>query len=285
MRGGGLGVGRAGAERPDPRWLAWRAECAFIEGRDEAGGAYYERAIGLAERDTTGALWAQVASIARPEERAAYVALPPSGRSQFYRAFWAHRDPNVRTPENERIAEHFRRRAEARERYRLRHPLSLYHYSSGYRNLVSRVSSAERDHYVAAQLARGSQIAEALSSSAGLTGGERLIAAVRRDRPVPELERLLELEASFDEPDLVGISPEILPLGRNLPEMIDDRGLVFIRHGPPERIDYRTLDAEEWAYRSKPPLKLRFARGWHPPGSTAARHDLPPDDGLSGPVG
>ncbi len=252
-------------ELTDPRWPAWRAECAFIRGRDEEGAEHYERAIALADRDATDALWAQVASLARPHERAAYAALPAAARPRFYRAFWAPRDPNVRTPGNERVAEHFRRRTEARDRFRLLHPLSLYHYSLEYRDFVSRVSSAERERFVAAQLERGTQIVEALSSSAALTPGERALTALRPDRPGPELRRLLALDAGFKKPDLTGISPEILPLGRNLPDMVDDRGLVFIRHGPPDRIDFRSLDAEEWAYVADPPLKLRFDTGWYPP--------------------
>lgn len=257
----------AGLEREliDPRWPAWRAECAFIEGREEEGWAHYERAIALADQDTTGALWSQIASIARPEERAAYAALPAAARAEFYRAFWAPRDPNVRTDGNERVGEHFRRRAEARDRFRLLHPLSMYHYHAEYRDWISRTSSSERQRYVAAQVERGTQIAEALRSSPGLTAGERLLAAVHREDPGPELQRLLDLDAGFKKPDLTGISPDILPLGRNLPEMIDDRGLVFIRHGPPERIEFRTLDVEEWAYDSGARLRLRFDRGWYPP--------------------
>lgn len=242
-----------------------------MRGRDAEGWGHYERAIALADRDTTHAMWAQVASIARPDERAAYIALPASARARFYRAFWAPRDPNVRTPENERVAEHFQRRAEARDRFRLLHPLSYYHYSLEYRDFVSRTSSAERERYVAGQLERGRRIAEALSSSRALTSGERLLTSVRSDRPSPELQRLLALAASFKKPDLTGMSLEILPLGRNLPDMIDDRGLVYIRHGPPDRIDfggpgrwrdatYLSFDVEEWTYGADPSLTLRFAR-------------------------
>ncbi len=249
----------------DPRWPAWRAECAFLSGHDGQGAAHYERAMARAADDTIGALWAQVASIARPDERATYQLLSPEARPEFYRAFWRVRDPNVRTAVNERMGEHFRRRAEARDRFRLLHPLSLYHYSHEYRFMVSRVSSAERERYAAAQLERGAQIAEALSQSGPLAASERLLAALRGDTLDPELERLLELDVGFREPDLTGISPDILPLGRNLPDMIDDRGLAFIRHGPPERFDFKTLDVEQWAYESTPPLRLRFDKSWNYP--------------------
>jgi tetratricopeptide (TPR) repeat protein len=236
-------------EALDVRWPAWRAECAYARGRDEEAWAHYQEALALASHDTANVLWAQIASIARPDERAAFAALEAGTRERFYQAFWSPRDPNVRTPANERIGEHFRRRAEARNRFPLLHPLSLYHHSREYRNLVSRVSSAELEDYVAAQLERGTRIAEALSS------------IELRDVVRPPLEALIDQKAGFSTPDLEGVSPEILPLGRNLPEMIDDRGLVFVRHGPPARYDFRTIDAEEWAYDSEPALRLRFHRG------------------------
>ncbi|UCF18526.1 MAG: GWxTD domain-containing protein [Gemmatimonadota bacterium] len=258
-------LARLESEFADPRWPAWRAECAFIQERDAEGWEHYGRALEIAALDTAGVLWAQVTSIARPDERATYVALPAAARGDFFRAFWAPRDPNVRTPENERVGEHFRRRAEARDRYRILHPLSLYHYSLEYRDRISNTSGKERQAYVAAQLERGRNIVEALTATPGLTAGERMVTAFQPDRPSPELERLMDLDVGFKKPDREGISPDILPLGRNLADMVDDRGMIFIRHGPPDRIDFRTLDAEEWAYEGGPPLRLRFDTGWYPP--------------------
>ena len=124
-------------ETPDPRWPAWRADCAFQQREDERGLQLYTEALAAAAADSTDALWAQVAAIARPAERERYRALPPEGRPAFYRAFWAYRDPNLFTPQNERIGEHFRRRAEARRRFHLREPLALYHHSATYRRNVS----------------------------------------------------------------------------------------------------------------------------------------------------
>ncbi len=252
-------------EVSDPRWPAWRAECAFIEGRDDEGQGHYERALELAAADSGGVLWAQLAAIARPDERAAYAALEQAARGDFYRLFWAPRDPNVRTAANERIGEHFRRRAEARDRYRLLHPLSMYHYSQEYRDFVSKISSDERRRYVAAQLERGTRIAQAVAATPGLTSGERVLSAESPGQPSADLQRLIDLDIGFQEPDFEGISPDILPLGRNLPDMVDDRGLVYIRYGPPERVDFNTLDVEEWTYQSGLPLQLRFDTGWYPP--------------------
>jgi tetratricopeptide (TPR) repeat protein len=248
-------------EALDARWPAWRAECAYVAGRDEEGWAHYQRALALADRDTAGALWAQVASITRPDERAAFAILESEARQAFFQAFWAPRDPNVRTPENERIGEHFRRRAEARDRFRLQHPLSLFHYSREYRNQISRVSSAERERYVADQLGKGSRIAEALGSLRIRTAADPAMVAPEPGSAGPALEWPLDAEIGFSKPDFQAISPQITPLGYNLPDMISDRGLVFIRHGEPHRYDFLTLDAEEWAYESDPPLRLRFSGG------------------------
>src|SRR5690606_9284706 len=89
-------------EAPDPRWPAWRADCAFQQLDDDRGLQLYAEALAASAADSTDALWAQVAAIARPAERERYLALPPGERPAFYRAFWAYRDPNLFTPQNER---------------------------------------------------------------------------------------------------------------------------------------------------------------------------------------
>jgi hypothetical protein len=141
----------------------------------------------------------------------------------------------------------------------------MFNYSQEYRDFVSKVSSEERRRYVAAQVERGTRIAKAIAATPGLTSGERALTAENPDQPSAELQRLLSLDIGFKQPDFEGISPDILPLGRNLPDMVDDRGLVFIRYGPPERVDFYTLDVEEWTYESGVPLRLRFDTGWYPP--------------------
>lgn len=131
-------------ERPDPRWAAWRADCAFQQGEDERGLRLYAEAMAAAAADSTGALWAQVEAIARPAERERYRSAAPWDLPAFFEAFWAHRDPDLFTAVNERIGEHFRRRAEARRRFRLRQPLALYHHSATYRRNVSALGAGAR---------------------------------------------------------------------------------------------------------------------------------------------
>lgn len=124
-------------ELPDPRWAAWRADCAFQQGEDDRGLRLYAEAVAAAAADSSGALWAQVEEIARPAERERYRSAKPDELPAFFEAFWAYRDPDLFTAANERIAEHFRRRAQARERFHLRQPLALYHHSARYRRNVS----------------------------------------------------------------------------------------------------------------------------------------------------
>src|SRR6266849_10179874 len=94
-----------------------RAEAAFDAGRDDRGDAWYDSALAAADADSTGALWSQVWMIASPRETARQESLIPGERRSFFMDFWSRRDPNLVTPENERIAEHFRRLAQARRMF------------------------------------------------------------------------------------------------------------------------------------------------------------------------
>lgn len=105
-----------------------RAEAAFQAGRVEAGYAWHDSALARADADSSGALWDEAWLIASPEEKTEHAATPPGERRRFFERFWQRRDPNLVTPENERIREHYARTAEARRMYRLLHPQrSLYH--------------------------------------------------------------------------------------------------------------------------------------------------------------
>lgn len=238
---------RAGA---DPRWSQWRAEIAFLQGRDSAGLFRYAEATELSAWDSTDEIWRAVAGIATPEERARYVQVCPSARPTFYRGFWDHRDPNLLTPENERIAEHFRRRAEARRMFGLKHPLSKFHYSPAYRDLVSFVSMKERKEDLTALILRGDEQADAIARAAGLAPAERV------DTGEAVLTRLAAVSRA--EADIRRLGPEVLPLGVNLVDRVDDRGLAFIRHGRPSRRQAYVGGEELWTYDTPPHMVLRF---------------------------
>jgi hypothetical protein len=121
---------------------ALRAEASFVAGRDSAGHAWYDSALAIAGSDSTGVLWDQAWLIASPEESARYAATSTADQRAFFDAFWGRREPNLLTRENERIAEHYRRRAEARRRYRLLHPQRMVYRSETARALAA-VSAQE----------------------------------------------------------------------------------------------------------------------------------------------
>ncbi|MDP3911320.1 MAG: GWxTD domain-containing protein [Gemmatimonadales bacterium] len=113
---------------PTSRACLLRGTAAFLDGRIAAGYAWHDSAITLAGADSSEALWKEAWVIASPEEADAYTMLLAEDRPAFFRRFWQRRDPNLLTPENERVWEHATRVAESRAQYRLLHPQrSIYH--------------------------------------------------------------------------------------------------------------------------------------------------------------
>lgn len=223
---------RRGLSLPD---YLLRAEASFLAHSDSAGYRWHTLALAHADADSTGALWERVWMIANPAEAAEHTATPPGERSRFFERFWARRDPNLLTPANERVAEHFRRFAYARRHYRLLHPLNLYHRSAVYRTLVL---SYERTFT--------EQIA--LHPAEPYAGADN-------DRMHAPGEGTASALAGFDA-----------------------RGLIYVRHGPPEerlrgaidptnRFERRgnALDVEGWVYKTPDgALTIGFKRGTSP---------------------
>src|SRR5439155_1024771 len=65
-----------------PAWLV-RAEASFQTGRDSAGYAWYDSALGHADLDSSGALWANARLIATPDEAARFAATGPGDARRF----------------------------------------------------------------------------------------------------------------------------------------------------------------------------------------------------------
>ena len=230
---------RGGGAPHVPAYLL-RAEASFNAGRDSAGYAWYDSALAYADLDSTGAMWDVVWMIASPAEVRAHDALPPGERRRFFERFWATRDPNLLTPGNERIAEHFRRFAYARRYFRLLHPLNLYQRSLRYRALIA---ATQRDFLEA----RAKQQADPYPGAES----DRLLAASRH---LPDV-RPGEATSSA----LAGL---------------DARGLIYLRHGPPDALlrgyldplnqvgpAERPLDVEGWLYHtSQGTLSIGFRR-------------------------
>jgi len=206
-----------------------RAEAAFLAGQDSAGYRWYDSALVHADLDSTGAMWDRVWMIASPDEVAAQDAATPGERRLFFERFWAKRDPNLVTARNERIAEHFRRFAYARRYFRLLHPLNLFHRSPRYRAVIM---SFQRDFL--------HRLAQQDSSSYPGAEGDRLLAASRQLPDVPAGEATSSALAGLDA-----------------------RGLIYIRHGPPDQVlrgyfdplnpigpPRSALDVEGWLYHT-----------------------------------
>jgi hypothetical protein len=218
-----------------------RAEANFQTGRDSLGYAWYDSALTHADVDSTGAMWDAVWMIATPREMRAQDSTPPGARRQFFERFWATRDPNLLTPGNERIAEHFRRFVYARRFFRLLHPMNLYHRSPRYRAVVE---SFQRDFL--------QQLAQQDSEPYPGFEGDRLLAASRQLPGIPAGDATSFALAGFDA-----------------------RGLIYLRHGPPDQLlrgfldplrplgrGGNSLDVEGWLYHTpQGTLTIGFRRG------------------------
>lgn len=229
----------ADLERRDPgdvRPLALHARALFELGRDEEGAAVYRRALALASRDTAQVLWLQLRGTASPAERQAWAGTPPEGREAFLRLFWTRREPDLFTPGNERIGEHFRRFVDARRNFRLLHPNSRYHRSAIHRTLAGGVNPVRNPEL--AMMARRAQD--------NWCGGMQYDSLTR-----------LQYEQ--------GLSPRVdsgsAPGSVQLEDGLDDRGRVWLRHGEPTmRVTYG-LDGETWCYmRADGVLRVTFMR-------------------------
>jgi hypothetical protein len=220
------------SRRPgDPAPRALLAQVLYETGRDAEAASVYAAALAAAAQDTAAVLWRQLRSIASPRERGTWERTAPAGRTAFLRVFWASRDPDLRTPLNERPGEHFRRMREARRLFALLHPNSLFHHSRLWRVLAGGSGSPPAPWYdsLADHLRR--------ESAAG-------------NRPAPG----------------AGVAPEEPDETPNLEDGLDDRGRIFVRHGPPDERSVWNLDAETWRYHlPEGVFQVSFARrtgGW-----------------------
>jgi hypothetical protein len=213
--------------------LQLRAAAAFDAHHDSAGYAWYDSALALADLDSTGVLWAQVWMIASPAEIEQERSTPPGERRQFFQRFWEHRDPNLVTPYNERIAEHFRRLDYVRHAFHLLHPFTLYNFSPARRAVVT---SFERDN-----------LSDMANSLEGLFS------------PLSTAKLLAEHRVG---PDVRDVNDSV---GRRTIQSLanlDARGLLWIRYGRPDvrlsgvpdpcrPTDPRPgLDLEGWLYNT-----------------------------------
>jgi len=285
----------------NPAWLALRAQSALEAGDTVVGIAAYQRALMHAETDSGGVLWRQVVGIATTGEvRARGVGVPASQRGAWLASFWARRNPNLFSGANRRIAEHFARFRYARKNFPLLHSLVSYHRSALARTLNLEPSEGERTFYqrcevyqalapssgLDVQLPGVSMARDRQQSSIGilsqLTPGEKESAqraarlAVLGGRVLPQA-----LSEAMSEPfgfaptvfaplglDLRRVDSLAARVGYNLATGLDDRGIMYLRFGPPEKRSLggdnmmdpqcNSTEVERWRYAQWG--EVRFAK-------------------------
>ena len=288
--------------RPD--WLALRAQSAFESGDTAGGGAYYQRALAQAGADSTAFLWQQVIGIATPAELLTWPAVPLPSRGAWLESFWARRNPNLFAGVNARVAEHFTRLRYARKNFPLLHPLVSYHRSVLARALNVEPSIGERSfnmrcevykelppsYGLNVQLPGVSSREEVARTSMGglshLTPGEKgdVQSATMTAMKVgagyipPYLRRVIAAEglaAAFAPTiyvalgmDLREVDSTAARVGYNLATGLDDRGLMYLRFGPPGKLvlggdnssdpQCSTNELERWRYADWG--EVRFSR-------------------------
>lgn len=238
QRADSLLTAAAARRPPDPAAYLLRAEADFLAGRTAAGYAWHDSAVARADADSTGALWNDTWMIAAPDEIARHATTVPGERRRFFEWFWSRRDPNLVTPENERLPEHYRRLAYARRYFRLLHPQNAYFRSAEVRAL-------------------------AVMAGRGALSDQRAVFPDLRSagQTLPDARDVGDTGAT-------GIS-QMAAAG------VDARGLVYVRHGPPDTrlagawdplqpmsSAGSPLDNEGWVYETPDgPLSIGFRRG------------------------
>lgn len=223
--------------RRDPAPHALLAQALYEWDRDVEAEPHYGTAVSLADLDSGLVLWRQIRSVASPAEREQWSALEPGERAAFLRLFWVRREPDLRTPVNERVGEHFRRLAQARTHFTILHPNSRFNRSSLARTVAGGGFTLPRESDLRPL------IAEAIASGCA-----------------PSLPRADDdrYRAGFSD---VFAERESLP---NLEDHLDDRGRILVRHGLPDERTVYGLDGETWCYRRPDGvLRVTFLRPRH----------------------
>ncbi|MGE5802047.1 MAG: hypothetical protein ACM358_07300 [Gemmatimonadota bacterium] len=283
-------------------WLALRAQSAFEAGDTAAGNAYYRRALARAGTDSSDFLWHQAIGIATPAELRAWPAVAAQLKSGWLASFWARRNPNLFAGINTRVAEHFARLRYARKHFPLLHPLVSYHRTALARALNLEPSIGERAFNMRCevykelppssgmhiQLPGVSSRAEVARTSMGglshLTPEElgdakaATMTAVKTGAPIPpRLRQIIDKEglSAFSPTiyvalgmDLREVDSSAARVGYNLATGLDDRGLMYLRFGPPGRLSLggdnsadpqcASNELERWRYAEWG--EVRFAR-------------------------
>src|SRR5437879_3503046 len=220
-----------------------------------AGIVFYHRALRYAVRDSANVLWRQVVGIATPSElRAWWAGVPPEAKGTWLESFWARRNPNLFASTNHRIVEHFSRLRYARKHYPLLHPLVSYHRSSAARTLNLEPAQGEREFHLRCEVFKAlppyysggrvplpgvSSVRDrarvATDPAAHLTTEEKESMPTSTRRGLEAMG--VVLSPTLFVPlgmDLRGADTMAARVGYNLATGLDDRGIMYLRYGPPD---------------------------------------------------
>jgi hypothetical protein len=212
------------------------AALVLARARYQAGDPQAGRAALLAgAADTSAASRAayrkELAWVAEPEELAAWDSLPPAAASGWLADFWARRDVRDARPDGSRLVEHYTR---------LEHAFEVYQRVVPQMGVQKNAGMAFAMDYA---------VDEEMMKAAVLTVG-----TPQGDEASMALQRL---------------ATDALAMGPNSPfrafrttqTLVDDRGVIWIRHGKPTKVA-RTSDGvalEVWRYdRPEGSLVLQF---------------------------
>jgi hypothetical protein len=249
-------------------WLALRAQSAFEAGDGARGAWYYRRAYRNAEHDSTDVLWKHAIAIASPKEIEQWAAgIAPNQKAAWLERFWARRNPDLFAGVNDRIAEHFRRWRYARREYPLLHPMITFQRDAAARALNLEPSEGERFHHVRCEATETPAVDQVMALSSVRPRDATFLEAYApgidiRYRPMGgslwwlrDSEREKIKQASdlagvppamwgrmFDDPvfpllglDIRNVDSTAARIGYNLATGLSDRGLTYVRLGPPAR--------------------------------------------------
>ncbi len=238
-----------------PGWNALRAESALEAGDTLAGIVFYDRALRYAVRDSANVLWRQVVGIATPSElRAWWAGVPPEAKGTWLESFWARRNPNLFASTNHRIVEHFSRLRYARKHYPLLHPLVSYHRSSVARTLNLEPAQGEREFHLRCEVFKALPpyysggrvplpgVSSVRDRARVATDPAAHLTTEEKESMPRNTRRGLEAMGVVLSPtlfvplgmDLRGADTMAARVGYNLATGLDDRGIMYLRFGPPD---------------------------------------------------
>lgn len=231
-------AGAIAADSTDPQWLALRAQSSLERGDTILGFGTYERALAHADRDTADVLWHQIVGIATPAEFVAWTrGVPPAEKGDWIESFWARRNPDLFAGVNGRVLEHFQRLRYARRMYPLLFPFTNAQRNAAERAVRSESFPGERDEY------RDCEQTEGMTAKSVMDMRNTDLPKASGEEAPLAPESMKELANAFDNPAFApldihfqGSDTVAARVGYNLATGLGDRGLTYLRFGPPRRL-------------------------------------------------